>query len=233
MNGGQKMTGSNLTVTYPAWQQFVDQKQVDPALVPELVVDSWSRSAGYNVDPYRLNDTDILSQRALRERLRENKQLLDTAGPIIQNLYGLLKGSGYTVILTDNQGYILSSQGDPDFTAKAQKILLSVGANWHESVRGTNAIGTTLATQQPVNINSWQHYCRENHFIVCSAAPIWGPNGELLGVLDVTGDYQRAHPHTLALVVSAVSLIQHRLALSDSNRKLFIADLYTDTIMES
>ncbi|TEB15794.1 Acetoin catabolism regulatory protein [Pelotomaculum sp. FP] len=227
------MTGSNLTVTSPAWQQFVEKRQVDPASVPEIVIDSWSRCAGYNIDPYRLNDTDILSQRALRERLRENKQLLETAGPVIQNLYGLLKGSGYTVFLTDNQGYILASEGDPDFTAKAQKILLSVGANWHESVRGTNAIGTTLATQQPVNINSWQHYCRENHFIVCSAAPIWGSNGELLGVLDVTGNYQRAHPHTLALVVSAVSLIQHRLALSDSNRKLVIADLYTDTIMES
>ncbi|TEB08107.1 Limonene hydroxylase [Pelotomaculum schinkii] len=226
------MDGLNLSVTSPAWQQFVEKRQVDPATVSEIVLDSWRRCADYNVDPYHLNN-EILGQRALRERLRENKQLLEIANPIINKLYVLLKESGYTVFLADNQGYILVSQGDPGFTAKAQKILLSVGANWHESVRGTNAIGTTLALKQPVHINSWEHYCRENHLIDCSAAPIWGPNGELLGVLDVTGDYQHAHPHTLALVVSAVSLIQHRLALSDSNRKLVIADLYTDTIMES
>lgn len=227
------MTGSSITVPPSAWQQFVENREVNPALVPEIVADSWGRSAGYNVDPYRLNDTEFLSQRALRERLRENKRLLAIADPIIQDLYRLVKGSGYNVFLIDKEGYILAAQGDPDFAAKTQKIMLTVGASWHESVRGTNAIGTTLATGQPVNINGWQHYCRENHFIACSAAPIWGPDKELLGILDVTGDFRRAHPHTLALVVSAVSLIQHRLALLDSNSKLVVANLHTDTIMES
>lgn len=227
------MTGSSITVPPSAWQQFVENREVIPALVPEIVADSWGRSAGYNVDPYRLNDTEFLSQRALRERLRENKRLLAIADPIIQDLYRLVKGSGYNVFLIDKDGYILAAQGDPDFAAKTQKIMLTVGASWHESVRGTNAIGTTLATGQPLNVNGWQHYCRENHFIACSAAPIWGPDKELLGILDVTGDFRRAHPHTLALVVSAVSLIQHRLALLDSNSKLVVANLHTDTIMES
>jgi PAS domain S-box-containing protein len=232
MIGGKIMAGANLITTSPAWQQFIEKRQVEPAVVPDVIVDSWNRCAGYNVDPYHLND-EIMSRRDLPERLRDNKRLLEIANPVIDKLYVLLKDSGYTVFLTDYHGYILTSQGDPDFTAKAQKIQLSAGANWNETVRGTNAIGTSLATQQPVHINSWQHYCRENHIIVCSATPIWGPNGELLGVLDVTGDYRRAHPHTLALVVSAASLIEQRLALTDSNRKLVIADLYTDTIMES
>jgi len=35
------MTRSNLTVPPPAWQQFVENRQVNPAVVPKIVIDSW------------------------------------------------------------------------------------------------------------------------------------------------------------------------------------------------
>lgn len=217
----------------PAWQHFIEKRKLDQILVSEEVARSWIRCTKYGVDPYSLNDRDILNEKALRERIQREKQLMEIAAPVMQDLYGLIKGSGFVVLLTDSQGYILESLGDPDFVAKAQKILLMVGANWSEAARGTNAIGTSLAARRPLKIVGSEHYCRENHILTCSATPIWGPDGRILGVLDVSGDYHQASPHTLAMVASAASLIQNRLILHDTSKKLILACRQVSAMMDS
>lgn len=227
------MTGLELPSLPSAWRHFVEQGQLDPACVSETVAQSWIRSASNGVDPFNINDDDILTQRALRERVKQNKMLIEIAEPVMRDLYGVIRGTGFTVLLTDAEGYILTSLGDPDFVAKAQKIIMKVGANWNEAVRGTNAIGTALATEQPIRINGCEHFCRDNQFLGCYAAPIYGPEGKIAGVLDVSGDYQRAHPHTLAAVVSAASLIQNHMILVDTKQQLILACHRSSAIMES
>nr|MDA8213174.1 sigma-54-dependent Fis family transcriptional regulator [Clostridia bacterium] len=67
-------------------------------------------------------------------------------------LYRTLQGLGFTVLLTDHDGYILKTVGDAGFLDKAKRVCLSAGANWSENIKGTNAIGTALKEANPVNV---------------------------------------------------------------------------------
>ena len=52
-----------------------------------------------------------------------------------------------------------------------------------------------------------------NHFLTCQASPILDPRGNILGVLDVTGDHRGYHQHTMALAKMSVQMIENRVFL--------------------
>ena len=85
------------------------------------------------------------------------------------------------------------------------------GANWAEDRQGTNAIGTAIAEQCPTVVHGEQHYLAANRFLTCSSVPILDPYGELIGVLDVTGDHRSYHQHTMALAKMSVQMIENHL----------------------
>jgi transcriptional regulator of acetoin/glycerol metabolism len=58
-----------------------------------------------------------------------------------------------------------------------------------------------------------------NHFLTCSAAPILDPRGNILGVLDVSGDQRSYHQHTMALVKMSARMIENHW-LSDDFRNM-------------
>jgi transcriptional regulator of acetoin/glycerol metabolism len=83
--------------------------------------------------------------------------------------------------------------------------------NWSEEGKGTNAIGTAIVENKPTLVHASQHYLVANHFLTCSAAPIFNHQGKLLGVLDVTGDQRSFHQHTMALVRMSAQMIENQL----------------------
>jgi transcriptional regulator of acetoin/glycerol metabolism len=60
-------------------------------------------------------------------------------------------------------------------------------------------------------VHAGEHYLERNGFLTCAAAPIADPSGQLLGVLDISGDRRGYHRHTLALVRSGARMIEHQL----------------------
>src|SRR4051795_9293312 len=75
------------------------------------------------------------------------------------------------------------------------------GARWDEAHAGTNAPGTALAVDHPLQIFATEHFSRSVQRWTCAAAPIHDPaTGRLLGAIDVTGGDHLANPHSLALV---------------------------------
>ncbi|MET0423478.1 MAG: GAF domain-containing protein, partial [Actinoplanes sp.] len=75
------------------------------------------------------------------------------------------------------------------------------GARWDEAHAGTNAPGTALAVDHPLQIFATEHFSRPVQRWTCAAAPIHDPaTGRLLGAIDVTGGDHLANPHSLALV---------------------------------
>ena len=61
------------------------------------------------------------------------------------------------------------------------------GGVWREDCAGTNALGTALATDQPMQVVGTEHYARKVQPWNCAAVPVHAPSGQVLGVLDVTG----------------------------------------------
>ena len=77
------------------------------------------------------------------------------------------------------------------------RLGFEVGANWSERHVRTNAIGTALVLSRPVQIYSAEHFVKSHHAWTCAAAPILDPaNGNLLGVVDLSGAASTVHPST-------------------------------------
>ena len=153
--------------------------------------------------------------------VRERHQRLHAhAAPVMEMLFGQIEGTQSMVVLCDSAGTIIHSIGDDDFLSRAAKVALQPGVNWSEPTKGTNAVGTALIEELPTLVHADEHYLHANHFLTCSAAPIFDPRGNVLGVLDVSGDHRSYHAHTMALVTLSARMIENQWLCDDHRHAL-------------
>ncbi len=211
--GTQAMTKRTSAALRQARFQLTEIGEIPENIpVDALVARSWMRSFQAGLMPTgRLSGDVHLSHTQLSQNLDRHQTWLAHARPVMSYLYDQTRDTDSMVILADERGLLLQSIGDPDILTRAQRVALSPGACWHEQYRGTNAIGTALAEAAPVVINGPEHYLERNTFLTCAAAPVAAPDGRLLGVLDISGDHRRHHPHTFCLVRSAAQMIENGL----------------------
>jgi transcriptional regulator of acetoin/glycerol metabolism len=75
-------------------------------------------------------------------------------------------------------------------------------------------MGTCLIERAPLIIHRDQHFFSRNTGLTCCAAPIFDYRGELVAVLDASGESDRAQQHTLVLVNMSAQMIENRLFLN-------------------
>ncbi len=177
----------------------------------DLLAQAHARSSAVGLRAAELPDFSPLSRVALRELIDVNHSLFAHARPVMENLHAQIADTQSLVLLTDPHGVILHSIGDADFIEKANRVALCPGVSWAEGARGTNAIGTALASGQALAVHGSEHFLRANRILTCSCAPIVDPFGRTLGALDVSGDPRGFSSHTLALVRMSAQLIENHL----------------------
>ncbi|KAB8035900.1 GAF domain-containing protein [Janthinobacterium aquaticum] len=176
-----------------------------------IIETSHRRSINYGLQPESSAELTALARGDLSVLIEQNRLLHAHAVPAMETLYQQIVDTHHMVILTDAAGVIVHSLGDDDFLAKADRVALKPGAAWSEACRGTNAIGTAIAEKSPALVHADQHYLAANHFLTCSAAPITDHKGNVIGVLDVSGDRRSFHKHTMALVRMSALMIENQL----------------------
>jgi transcriptional regulator of acetoin/glycerol metabolism len=181
----------------------------------ELIDQSHNRCQALGVSRIERPDLSLLGRPDLNLARERNKRLNEHAAPVMEMLHEQIVNTHSMVVLTDATGTVLHSIGDDDFLERASKVALKPGANWAEQTKGTNAIGTALIEEMPTLVHADEHYLHANHFLTCSAAPILDPRGNILGVLDVTGDQRSYHQHTMALVKMSARMIENHWLTDD------------------
>jgi transcriptional regulator of acetoin/glycerol metabolism len=179
-----------------------------------MIEQAHQRSAGYGIPRTAEPDFGPLGKSDLALLLDQNRILHSHAAPVMETLYEQIINTHNMVILTDVSGHIIHTLGDADFLEKADRVALSPGVAWSEQSKGTNAIGTAIAEKTPAIVHADQHYLEANRFLTCSAAPIFDVIGNVIGVLDVTGDQHNFHRHTMALVRMSAQMIENQLFAS-------------------
>ncbi|MDE2338478.1 MAG: sigma-54-dependent Fis family transcriptional regulator [Gammaproteobacteria bacterium] len=181
---------------------------------PEYIRRSWLRCLNqYHLDPKSEREPYVLPRQERLERKENNRDLLALADAEMAHLYHQLAGSGYSIILTDRDGVLLDYYGDFSFRNAAFRTGLVLGAMWDEEHGGTNGMGTCLVERTPLIVHREQHFFSRNSGLTCCAAPIFDYRGELIAVLDASGESDRAQQHTLVLVNMAAQMIENRLFL--------------------
>lgn len=179
-------------------------------LLDARLAQSWERSLHAGLLPLANHAMpDPVSGTHFDEVLHRNAELLAHAKPVVDFLYDQIRGSHCMVVLADVQCLVLHTRGDRSFLDKAKRVALSPGASWHESNRGTNAVGTAVTDRAPIRIRGGEHFLEQNSFLHCSAAPIFSAQGNVAGAIDITGTAIASHGHTLGLASMAARMIEN------------------------
>ena len=186
----------------------------------ELIEQSHLRCAALGLSRVGRLDFQPLACSDLGVARERNRRLFAHAAPVMEMLFGQIVDTDSMIVLTDAQGTILHAVGDDEFLTRANKVALSPGVNWAEQSKGTNAIGTALFEERPTLVHGGEHFIHANSFLTCSAAPIFDPRGNMLGVLDVTGDHRSYHQHTMGLVRMSASMIENHWLSDDCGHNL-------------
>lgn len=150
---------------------------------------SWQRCLHQGLSRQQSAELDLLPQGELSARQEQHRVLIASFQRFVLPLFGqLLAGRPCRLLLCDGEGAILAASGDDGFARHAERVFLRSGARWGEASKGTNAIGTALAEQSEVQVLGNQHFFDQHSFLSCSACPLLGPDGQLLGVLDISTD---------------------------------------------
>ncbi len=188
--------------------------------VKSYIKTSHKRCREYQIDEDRMVSRKFVRGHELNQLLVDNSELIITARPFIEQIVDFVRGSGFFVMLTDAEGCILYVSGDDEIVKKSISYEMVPGAYMSEACIGTNAMGTAIAEDRPVQISGKEHFIKAYHSWTCSGAPIHDENGKIIGSLDLTGNYDCVNCHTLGMVVSAVKAIEYSMSLTKKNQLL-------------
>ncbi|HDX8339847.1 TPA: sigma-54-dependent Fis family transcriptional regulator [Aeromonas dhakensis] len=150
---------------------------------------SWQRCLHQGLSRQQSAELDLLPQGELSARQEQHRVLIASFRRFVLPLFDqLLAGRPCRLLLCDGEGAILAASGDDGFARHAERVFLRSGARWGEASKGTNAIGTALAEQSEVQVLGNQHFFAQHSFLSCSACPLLGPDGQVIGVLDISTD---------------------------------------------
>lgn len=177
----------------------------------DVVADSWrfSRNAGVDADGV---DVPIVAQGDQLAGYREAHPL-SRVFPLLYDVLGRAAEECDSVMAVgDAHGQLLWVCGRPAVLDRAADINFVEGAVWDEAHAGTNAPGTALRLDRPLQILASEHFVRTVQPWTCAAAPIHDPVTQaILGIVDVTGAEAVASPQTLAMVRAAARMAEAEL----------------------
>ena len=181
----------------------------------EEVSTSWQRSANqHGVDPDGTEAPRILTSHEIKQLQEPLDALILSAQEEIDRLYKLVREAGYTLLFCDTAGVAVEHRGDETDASRFKYWGTWLGGVWSEAIEGTNGIGTCIAEERPVTVHRGQHFRSRHTGLSCSAAPVFGVDGSLMAVLDVSAidpeRSERAHALTGALTANSARAIEEQ-----------------------
>ncbi|HEV7205359.1 MAG TPA: GAF domain-containing protein [Jatrophihabitans sp.] len=196
--------------THRDHDRFLESGAVS-ARVRDLVAESWLRSAAAGVDADRPEAPVAIDADELRDYREAHP--LSQVFPLLYDVLGRAAEECDSLLAVgDSDGRLLWVCGRPGVLAQAEGINFAEGTSWDEGRAGTNAPGTALRLDAPVQIRAAEHFRRAVQPWTCAAAPIHDPITQaILGVVDVTGTETIASPQTMAMVRAAARMAEAEL----------------------
>jgi len=212
---------------------FIENGEIDTSIVRPIIADSWKRCKSAGTDPYSKRPSKTLNDKEITILLERNRHLIEVSWPILKMIGEMIKGSGFRIDLVDKDGYFLKILCDVEVLEESKKLGSVLGANRSELIAGTNGIGIALFIGKPIQIVGPEHYNIYHHNWTCSAAPIRDTSGNIIGVVNMSGNYRLVHKHTLGMVVGISNAIESALMTEEKVYELSTMNRFLKTIIES
>ncbi|WP_194189561.1 sigma-54-dependent Fis family transcriptional regulator [Clostridium chrysemydis] len=198
-----------------------------------IIEKSHKRSEKYGVGREWVSSKKVLDVSKINLLLKENQDLVKKAKVYMDMFNDVLKDENFIIILTDKDGCILNIAGATGAIQAFERLNIKVGMYMDEKSIGTNAMGIAIEEDRAVQVTADEHYINLFQTLTCSAAPIHGKDGEIIGSLNLTAQWTEKHPHSLGLVIFGVKAIENELDKIHSKEILDKTYNYMGSIMDN
>jgi transcriptional regulator of acetoin/glycerol metabolism len=173
-----------------------------------LIARSWSRSAQHRANLGHGPALPPLTDHELSER----RVATPLAGICPDACSALSNRTELLTVVTDAQGRVLWRAGPRNALRRCENDGHGDGACLAEHAVGTGGVSLALAAGHPVVVSGPEHYCPDQHDLICAGAPLRHPaDGRLLGSICISAPWRAAHPEMLKLVDQTARRIQQQL----------------------
>ena len=186
----------------------------------EWIERSWRRCLAQGQRPQHRVAFDVVTSQFVRRTQDAQHQLLQAARPALEGLGRATASTRYFAILTDASGVVVDVSGAIDTSDPRAAAIARVGVDLSERSIGTSAISAALSERRPVWLHRGEHFYRDTSVYSCAGAPVFGPSGECVGMLDLTGVEVAERPELQHLVARAARNIENALTLRAPHRLL-------------
>lgn len=194
-----------------ARRAFFDEGRQSVDLIGDAVLRSWRRCSG---EGYKVQDTVDFApvERSALQLLKErNRTLLHVARPELGSLARSVADAGYASLLTDAFGYALAVEGAIAAHSAPLRHAFREGVDLSESAIGTNAMCVAMSEKTSVSVCGPEHFYADVQLFHCCAAPVFDPQGEVIGAVDVSHDMPGMLRSALWLASRCAQRIERRL----------------------
>ena len=200
----------------------IDSLPSDLSSEENTIQNSWDRCRDVGLSPSGKPVDAVTSDIDLSIIQEKNQRIRQFVLPELQLLYNQIAGTNFMVAYADTSGIVLDAYLDEEFKRSDAGKAVIPGSIWTEDNRGTNALGLALHSGKPQIVAGKDHFFRKLGNLSCFAAPIYGQNDEILGVIDATSDAASRQEHTLALVKLASKNVENRLFIEQFSDSLIL-----------
>jgi transcriptional regulator of acetoin/glycerol metabolism len=178
---------------------------------------SWQRCLQHGLVPDHAAEFDVITSNQVRHTTDGNAHLVQTAKPLLEKLGKAIVNTGYFVILTNQHGVVVDVNGPIDRSDRRADLITRIGTDLSEQRVGTTAIGTALSEQQSVWLHRGEHFFSNTSVYSCAGAPVFGPSGSCVGMLDLTGIEAVERPELSHLVTQVAGKIGNALVMAQAH----------------
>ena len=197
-----------------------DRGSLQSSHIDSWIERSWKRCLSKGYEPQTAVQFAQISSQDLRRVEVENHDLIRAAKPLMDKLGRAIANTNYFAILTNAQGIVIDANGPIDQTDKRARLISRIGVDLSEHAVGTTAIGAALTELQPVWVHRGEHFFNDNTAFSCAGSPLFGSNGQCIGMLDLTGIMVPERPELKHLTSLTARTIENALLLQQPHNLL-------------
>ena len=189
-----------------AWSEFIEGKEIHPD-VPQQIASSWLRSR-LRLNPYQDVRLQQLSSYHLLAAQVSNFEMISIARPVMEDIFQYLEHPNTAIVYVNNAGYILEILGHADIIKRISQFGVARGGLFSEDTLGTNAFSLALIERIPSQVKGAEHYLKQFHIFVESAAPIFDLGGTPRGALGIINFLDIPNPNALCLAAVGARMVE-------------------------
>lgn len=210
---------------------FFEEGRLPDGLVNDIVLKSWQRCTR---EGRKVSDIVVFNRMQRDEisiLLERNRRLISAAEMVILRLAKAVKGTGYNIALTDNSGMCIANGPAEDKRHMMFRAFLP-GVDLSEQAIGTNAMSAAMTEGRVLGIFGQEHFFMQNQHLQCVAAPVFGPEGTLLGSIDISRDAPSVGPQfgAVSLMLDSAAAIEASLLLQIPAHLIVCLNWHTEAL---